>query len=354
MAENWLIDIIPVECPNDINDAPENYRKAWEQYVGPTTPENGDRENWLEQAARLEAAVRILPNPTVRVLGRSVKIPNAIDLPHYGERGLHPYIDQLFLESNADRYPRFTGLARYYGRDVELVDCDTDKINRTVRRMLAKHPDDGVFVKFVAKAKSGFDTAYVRPDGKFLDHSNDEFGEKPEWRPFDAFNWLGYGAAMWEGEPDAVLVQQHAAMRYEYRVHIIGGRAVAGAGCVERLTPADNHGDPVHPLMERTRSCGKLEQRDLLAMKYMEFAEQVHESIREEVKGPYCMDLYTGEDGQPHVIELNAYPNCGLYAVDMTTLLEAVRDNPGEFTADEHARELSEKVEEMIEIARDL
>lgn len=59
----WLIDINPRECPPDVMDTPEAYRAAWGRYVGEAVPGDGDPEDWREQAARLEAATRILPDP---------------------------------------------------------------------------------------------------------------------------------------------------------------------------------------------------------------------------------------------------------------------------------------------------
>jgi hypothetical protein len=69
-VNDWLIDIIPQACPPDVMDAPEAYRAAWGRYVGEAVPGDGDPEDWREQAARLEAATRILPDPHVRVAGR--------------------------------------------------------------------------------------------------------------------------------------------------------------------------------------------------------------------------------------------------------------------------------------------
>lgn len=69
-VNGWLIDINPRECPPDVMDAPEAYRAAWERHVGEAVPGDGDPEDWREQAARLEAATRILPDPHVRVAGR--------------------------------------------------------------------------------------------------------------------------------------------------------------------------------------------------------------------------------------------------------------------------------------------
>ena len=91
----WLIDIIPQECPPDVLAAPEAYRIAWKRHVGEAVPGDGDSEDWREQAARLEAATRILPDPHVRVAGRSYEGPDPMTLAHYGTVRIRPYMDQL-------------------------------------------------------------------------------------------------------------------------------------------------------------------------------------------------------------------------------------------------------------------
>ena len=88
----WLIDINPRECPSDVMDAPEAYRAAWGRYVGEVVPGDGDPEDWREQAARLEAAARILPDPHVRVAGRSYGGPDPMTLAHYGVVRIRPYM----------------------------------------------------------------------------------------------------------------------------------------------------------------------------------------------------------------------------------------------------------------------
>ncbi len=78
--------------------------------------------------------------------------------------------------------------------------------------------------------------AFIDPDGTF--EQSDEYGGKPERIPFAAWRWAGLpDLALFEGEPDAALVQQRVRMRYEYRVQVIGGEPVCGACCVERLRP---------------------------------------------------------------------------------------------------------------------
>lgn len=149
-----------------------------------------------------------------------------------------------------------------------------------------------------------------------------------------AWRWAGYDLALFEGEPDAALVQQRVRMRYEYRVQVIGGEPVCGAGCVERHTPADNTGERYNPRMEETRNDGRIESHPDIARLYEAFALEAAHAIRGEVEGPYVMDLYLDDAGQPHVIELNPQSNSGLYALDMDALLTAIGDNPAQFMPD--------------------
>ena len=328
----WLIDINPRECPPDVMDTPEAYRAAWGRYVGEAVPGDGDPEDWREQAARLEAATRILPDPHVRVAGRPYEGPDPMTLAHYGVVMLRPYMDQLSLPpSNADRYDLMPALRPHLGRDARSVACDGDMIDAAARGMLDRHPGSGVVAKFMLREKH-LPLAFIDPDGTFM--QTDEYGGKPERIPFAAWRWAGYDLALFEGEPDAVLVQQKARMRYEYRMQVIGGKPVCGAGCIERFTPADNRGNRYDPRMEETRNSGRIESHPDIARLYEQYAHETAHAIRGEIEGPYVMDLYLDDAGQPHVIELNPQSNSGLYALDMDALLTAIRDNPEQFMPD--------------------
>lgn len=290
------------------------------------------REDWREQAARLEAAARILPDPHVRVAGRSYGGPDPMTLAHYGVVRIRPYMDQLTLPaSNVDRWDLIPALRPFLGRDVQSVPCDGDAIDVAARGMLDRHPGAGVVVKFMLREKR-LPLAFIDPDGTF--EQSDEYGGKPERIPFAAWRWAGYDLALFEGKPDAVLVQQRVRMRYEYRVQVIGGEPVCGAGCIERFTPADNRGNRYDPRMEETRNSGRIESHPDIARLYEAFAHEAAHAIRGEVEGPYVMDLYLDDAGQPHVIELNPQSNSGLYALDMDALLTAIRDNPEQFMPD--------------------
>lgn len=197
--------------------------------------------------------------------------------------------------------------------------------------LLDRHPGSGVVAKFMLREKR-LPLAFIDPDGTFM--QTDEYGGKPERIPFAAWRWAGYDLALFEGEPDAVLVQQKARMRYEYRVQVIGGKPVCGAGCIERFTPADNRGNRYDPRMEETRNSGRIESHPDIARLYEQFAHEAAHAIRGEIEGPYVMDLYLDDAGRPHVIELNPQSNSGLYALDMDALLTAIGNNPAQFMPD--------------------
>ena len=230
---DWLIDIIPQACPPDVMDAPEAYRAAWGRYVGEAVPGDGDPEDWREQAARLEAATRILPDPHVRVAGRPYEGPDPMKLAHYGAVMLRPYMDQLTLPaSNVDRWDLMPALRPFLGRDVRSVACDGDMIDAAVHGMLDRHPGSGVVAKFMLREKR-LPLAFIDPDGTF--EQSDEYGGKPERIPFAAWRWAGYDLALFEGEPDAALVQQRVRMRYEYRVQ--AGNRYAGPAAWNGIRP---------------------------------------------------------------------------------------------------------------------
>lgn len=63
-----------------------------------------------------------------------------------------------------------------------------------------------------------------------------------------------------------------ARMRYEYRMQVIGGEPVCGAGCIERFTPADNRGNRYDPRMEETRNSGRIESHPDIARLYEQYA----------------------------------------------------------------------------------
>lgn len=317
----WVMCVVPVQYSGC--DAPDSYLDAWCRYVDPrlTVTVGADREDWLEQAARLEAGVRLLGDDViVRVYGRQpvrldgtpVGEESLTGLPHFGCIMRTPVMDYLSDPGNGNQYYRSPMVRSLMRRQTRLTPVDATAIQNAVRELDADSPL-GVTVKYVRREKT---LPLVR-----LAH-----GE-----PFDAADWLGWEEARFGGDPDGVLVQENVRMEYEYRMFIVDGKPVCGAGCVEANTPPDNQ-NVFDPVMQQQRNQTPTETRPDLAEQYHQFALDAAQRIREEniITSAYVMDVAM-IDGRPSIIKLNGISNAGLYALDMTALLTAAHAHPEQF-----------------------
>lgn len=331
----WLVNVIPVPYPG-LEDASESYRTVWRKYVDPelTVTRDADREDWLEQAARLEAAMRLLDDPLLRVYGHGVVDADGrpVENPVIAGRAYYGEVLNADIRRPAD-YPLETGNAHHYAnslavralmhRETLLTPVNAEKVEQAVRT-IASH-GCGVVVKYVLREKT-LPVARLTPE---------------EALSFDAGMWFEWEDVRFEDEPDGVLVQELTDMRREYRVFVIGGQPVCGAGCIERCTPADNEAT-FDPKMEDRRNDGQAVSRPGTVETYRRFAVEAARLIADEgyIRGPYVMDLAT-IDGMPCIIELNRMNNAGLYALDMDALLTAVNRHPEQFTPEPLQRRLA-------------
>lgn len=321
----WMLNIFPVPYPG-LTDAPASYIDAWRRYIDPdmhVTPD-ADREDWLEQAARLEAGIRLLDNPILNIHGREARRMDGSEVP-VGELASHPYFGEVTnLHIRDSILPELGNAHRYYlspvvrsmllRRHTALAPMEPQAIREAVRSMAVWGCD--VVVKYVLREKA-------LPIERI---------PRDEADSFDAMAWADWELIRFEDEPDAVLVQQRVDMRREYRMFVIDGTPVCGAGCVERCTPADNEAT-FDPKLEEHRNDGHVIRDKRTVNAYRDFAEQAAGMIRTEgfVQGPYVMDLAT-VDGRPCVVELNRMTNAGLYALDMDTLVTEANKHPEQFT----------------------
>lgn len=321
----WLVNIIPVPYPG-LEDAPESYRSAWRKYVDPelTVTRNADREDWLEQAARLEAGMRLLDDPLLRVYGHGIVDADGRPVGDDAREGRAYYGEVLNADprrpadypvetGNAHRYAESPVVRRLMHRETLLTPVNAGKVEQAVRT-IASH-GCGVVVKYVLREKT-LPTVRLTPE---------------EALSFDAGMWFEWEDARFEDEPGGVLVQELTDMRYEYRVFVVGGEPVCAAGCVEHCTPADNEAT-FDPKMEDRRNDGRVIGRPETVEAYRQFAAEAARLIADEgyIRGSYVMDLAT-IDGMPCIIELNRMTNAGLYALDMDALLTAVNQHPDLF-----------------------
>ncbi len=137
------------------------------------------------------------------------------------------------------------------------------------------------------------------------------------------FDALEYALAHLSGEKDAVLVQEKVSMQSEYRIFVIDGRPVTGAGCIEAFTPLHAQVHPFDDQVESGRSGGEIRRDPDLLTRYLKFAEEACAAFTETGLLDYTLDLATDENGNILIVELNPSANAGLFACATDSMISA-------------------------------
>ena len=316
----WVVSIAPIACPADLTGIPDDYIQAWERYVGPVTPGDGDREDWIETCARLCWGVRDLGDDAiVRVHGKWDGDNGAlIGLPHFGPVMKVKTCDQVREASTANRYMVNPTVRQLMHRRALLSSVHGDDIRDTFGRLVGQGAASFV-VKYAAREKG---LPILRLEG-----------DDPALLERQVREWGGWEFVHAEDDPNALLIQQRVDMQYEYRMFMVGDRPACGAGCVELNTPLDNMGARFDPQMQKRRngrSKADVEVVPELTERYRRFAVRAGRLFRHCGYGAYVLDLCL-IDGEVSVVELNGMMNAGLYALDMGALTRAMRADRQQF-----------------------
>jgi hypothetical protein len=328
-VRDLLATIIGYPTPPHIpqTENADNLIAQWRTYMG-THPRDGtgDFEDFFEMAARLDAALHsgagtVWIHDTRTTQGLDANFGQATmpvdrlhdrindDLVLYGPLLRYSHLN-LIVDSSADRYfdkpafidnaGRVTYLAGFRSPSMEVAEAMS---------LLAEAGHDEVFVK-ATKAKHGF---WRIP--AFADQA------KSEEVLLDSTDWSMVSA---EGSPNAFSVQEIIEMHYEYRVFVVNGVPVTGAGCIEEHTPLDNDGSAFSPLVRRVRGSSEtIESRPDLTDVFSTFASQVAAQAASCMPEAYVVDLAMS-GGRPVVIEFNAMTNSGLYATNPRLVTQAI------------------------------
>lgn len=213
----------------------------------------------------------------------------------------------------SDRFLMHPLLKRYGGRRYQRVTFDTERQRPdSAAHWLAHLAEQGVErgVLKAAQHKGGIWFLDLDPDPDVMTR-----------RIQDTLDWA---VVRLDGTEKALLAQEWIPMRHEYRLFVVDGVPVTGAGCIEEYTPLDH--DPTRGEFDaRTRRVrndpdSPVEDRPDLAQDYRLFAQRVCDG-----QGTFVLDLATHADtGKTIVVELNALPNSGLYASDVDALMRAL------------------------------
>jgi hypothetical protein len=268
--------------------------------------------------------------PTI-VVGALLKGADDDSLPwSSGEKGgtvLWPDTNQFPL---ANRYWALESFRRHAGRHHEIVDCTMPALKAALRGM-AERGIAEAFLK-ATKAKHGVYRLDVPA------------AAAPDTPAFDAAagkalrDALEYDLAYLEGMP--TIVQEAVAMSFEYRIVVVDGRPVAGAGITQAATPLLNGGQAFDDRMtRRPDGDAAVRDRDKVA-EYLTFAARVLGDLRREVPDltHFTLDLATLDaTGSPIVVEINPLANFGLYACDYRRILAAIVASVADGTKSEEA-----------------
>lgn len=316
-----------VSFPTPLN-IPDTGRAAdlldtWRTHMG-TNPDDGtgDFEDFFEMAARLDAALHsgaktwihdarsstafTADGDTCDVEGLHQRL--GVDVVGYGPVLRHSRLEMM-ADTRPDRYFHSPAFTDHAGRKTLLTGFRADCMEVAAAMVeLAEAGQADVIVK-ATKAKHGIWRVPTSTDVA-----------EAESLLLDATEWAMVAA---EGISNAFSVQEIIEMHYEYRVFIVDGIAVTGAGCIEEHTPLDNT-TPFDPAVRRVRgSAEPVEFLPNLVDEFIVFASEVAAQAGSDMPQAYVIDV-AQSNGRPVVIEFNGMTNAGLYASDPRLVTRAL------------------------------
>lgn len=282
-------------------------RAALPQLVGDIVP-GSDIEDFWEDACRISAAA------CASHAGLLAKEPGTAAEPWSDDEMSHRLGPIASREEGGhhaeDRLIDHPILLEHGGRRMLLGtigggDPDAD----IVTWLAARHRDHGVrygVVKSVER-KNGIWSIELDSDPEIVRE-----------RLLDAMGWT---FVRLEGLSGAVLAQDALELEYEYRLFVVDGIVISGAGCVEEFTPLDRDlfAEPFDTRVRRVRghlhqgAPTEVEDRPELVDALVDFGRDLARQHGGTVVIDVAIDRLTN---RPVVIELNDLPNSGLYASD--------------------------------------
>ena len=205
-----------------------------------------------------------------------------------------------------------------YKQDVECL----DHLASTIKNMAEKHGEE-LIIKNVTRLKYSTVKPYKFTNTQDIDAIKSQL-----------MNYFEYDLFYIDGRMPIYLIQEKIDIRHEYRMVIIDGKPVAGAGCVENLCPHYNNGELFHPLTETYRRDGMAVNSHILVDRYIRQAEKVAADLTN--MDPHSADIILdfGLDKNDNIVLIEANPiaNFGLYAMNyysvFNKILERLKNFP--------------------------
>lgn len=225
---------------------------------------------------------------------------------------------------SGERYWASAVLRSALNRQNQISSGDADGPNGYVdatRRALA-----GVHGPLMAKII--FQAKYMPPMRLPLPAGREPTDEEIHRAYIEAFDYCLLDC---EARREAFLIQEELRFIHEYRIIIVDGEPVAGAGTVEWLSPCwhDAADGPFDPQLERRRGSRELVRDPALVSRYVNEAQRLCTELASEEGGDRfrncTMDFaLNADDGRICLIETNPLDRVGLYAMDYAPVLRAI------------------------------
>lgn len=308
------------------------YLEAWLRHFPAATPSQRDKEDWVENACFIDAFERV--GVDFEILGecRGIMLTATEDSLASGTgQGafFHSGVSRADTVDSNYRFPlqgkeHLKAISRHAladsfaaaaGRKMILVPPSASAINEAVRQIV---PAEGpVFIKTLKKGMARI------------------FNIRADMSPMDAIvaqdEDIAWTLVQFDGvESPFFSIQGVIEPTFEYRMFIVDGSPVTGAGCVESFTPLDNAAR-FDPKMEEIRNDGLVNHEYRLVEQYLAFALRLARKLTPELAGApaYGLDLCVDRiSGNIVPIEVNPPLNLGRYASDVEAWVKAIDNQP--------------------------
>lgn len=334
MSKQWIVTNPHRQPPKESLPAHPMF-DTWEKFIAPITPSDGDYEYFVEEAFRLHCAVTSFGAENVwlahhfdehagqvqNLISREWKSLSEMEATGAGRYGALPG-GVHESHSEVDDYCVWETFQKYAGRITGIGGfCDRADGDSTMEDVLTVIAESGAKAALLKRRKAKL---------PLLPVTLQSWTENPS--VMDALDSdYGWSLIKDEGLSGVYLVQEVIPMRYEYRMFVINGELVTGAGCVEDFTPLDNEGEAFDSRMRDDRSLhvecpSPIESRPDLLQKYLTFAEKVVKELAVEhpEHDRYVLDVATSTNGETVIVEFNGESNAGFYACNPMLITEAL------------------------------
>ena len=258
-----------------------------------------DREEFIEDKIQLSTALHYTNLVYAHTNQPSVYTKTATCIGH----GKHPKVSKWPRRSQlglVERYADSPTFKKYCNRKYVITEFHPDKITAATEEFMSDH----FVLKHCGNKQASlcyFSRDTAQEKGQLLAHYE-------------------YIFAQLEG--DKCMLQEYTPMDFEYRIFVVDGVPITGAGCLEDRTPLENMA-LWDPMMQRKRNSSAIEEDLSLCIRYRDFARKMAPLFKEEGILDYTLDLFSNSNGIG-IIELNPIAHSGLYAIDYDALFKAI------------------------------